>query len=152
MMVQRLGWMTVALAVASGCGDDDGTTDDTPAMDGGSATVRWGDLYAEDCDLTECPGRLLQTACACVSPPLEDDRLDIHRVGRSELNNEGGEPRNPDDDFCDPGAPSAAPDLGCFVEGSRPTRGEVQMVTVYGVADVFGNGDDADNITIEVYE
>jgi len=153
MTVQRLGWMALALCVALGCGDDDGTTDDPPDTDGGmEAGILWDDLYAEDCSLTSCPGRLVQSACTCIAPPLDDDRLDINRVGCSELNNEGGDPRNPDDDFCDPAGPSGAPDLGCFMEGSRPTRGDVQMVTVYGVADVFGNGGDATNISIEVYE
>jgi hypothetical protein len=61
-------------------------------------------------------------------------------------------PRTPEDDDCDPSAADGAPDLSCMMESGYPERGEVQMVTMYGVTDVFGNGGDANGIVVEVYE
>jgi hypothetical protein len=52
------------------------------------------------------------------------------------------------DDDCGDGAA----DLGCFTPEGYRQAGTPQDVTVYGVTDVFGNGVDADDITLEIFE
>ncbi len=152
MTVRRLRRMTLAFAVALGCGDDGGSGDG-PGADAGPAAEVFGDeLHSDECTLDHCPGALIQTACACVAPPLEGDGLESNRVGCAELDPGTGEPANPAEDFCDPAGGGAPPDLGCFEEGGRPTRGERQTVTMVGVVEVFRNGRDTNDITIEVFE
>ncbi len=141
--------MTLALVGAFGCGDDGGTTD----LDGGPrAPILFEDRYTAACTVPSCPGDLLLSACACVAPPLEDDGLDVNRVGCAELEPEPGTPRTPEADFCDPGAASTAPDLGCFMDGGLPTSGEVRTVTMYGVVEIFDNGPDTSDVTIDVLQ
>lgn len=144
MMLRRLGWITLALAGALGC-DDGGTTS---ADAGPRPAILFEELYGEVCTVSGCPGRLLQTACTCVASPL--DGFDVNRVGCSELEPEGDVPRTPEADFCDGAGASAAPDLGCFMDGSRPTLGTPELVTMYGVVEIFDIGVDTNEITVDV--
>ncbi len=163
-MTRSLLFSLLVLAL-TGCGDDSTGPMDAATADGGDADgavsdngVVGDELFADTClGALRCGAGELETACVCVAepatpPPGTPDAFDLNRVGCSQLEATGETSRNPDDDFCDAGGNDGAPDLGCMMEGSYRTRGEVQRVTFYGVVDVFGNGADADNITVEVYE
>lgn len=160
-------WLLFSVFVVglAGCGDDDtGPMDaarpDSGDTDGGAPDngVVGDEIYSGTClGPLRCGAGEIETACVCVPepampPPSMPDAFDINRVGCNQLEATGEASRNPEDDFCDPSANDAAPQLGCMMESGYRTRGEVQMVTFYGVVDVFGNGADADNITVEVYE
>lgn len=150
--------------VALACGDDSTPTDtgtppgDSGPGDGGDGGtdngILYDDIFADTCiDVTDtCPFLQVRSACVCVQEPDPDPTFVTNRVGCSELPIEAGIPRTPEDDDCDPSAASAAPDLSCMMESGYATRGEVQMVTMYGVVDVFGNGGDSNAILVEVYE
>ncbi len=159
-------WLLSSLLVTTllACGDDAGSMDaalpDSGDNDGGTADngVSGDEIYAESClGPLRCRAGQVETACVCVAepampPPAMPDAFDINRVGCNQLEATGETSRNPKDDFCDSGTNDAPPELGCMMDSGYRTRGEVQMVTFYGVVDVFGNGADADNITVEVYE
>ncbi len=148
----------------SACGDDDAPSVDAgPAADGGDVDagptdngVVGDEVFDGSCAAPRCGAGQLATACTCVpapaSPASDPDAFAINRVGCSQLESDGVNERNEQDDFCDESATDAAPNLGCMQPGSYRVRGEVQEVTMYGVVDVFGNGADADDITVEVYE
>ncbi len=138
-------------------GDDGGMEDgsDSGPPDNG---VTGDELYADTCVApTDCQASELDTACACVRAPQPGpdgmpNAFNINRVGCDQLEATGETVRTPEDDFCDDAGGDGAPELTCMTEGNYRVRGEVQMVTVYGVVDVFGNGSDADMITVEIYE
>lgn len=138
---------------ASDSGGDTG--DDTSVPDNG---VTGDEIYTDTCvAFPECMSVEVETACACVRRPLAGpdgmpNAFNINRVGCDQLEATGETVRNPDDDFCDDTADDGAAQNACNTMGSYRTRGEVQMVTMYGVVDVFGNGGDADMITVEIYE
>ncbi|MCB9611024.1 MAG: hypothetical protein H6721_02345 [Sandaracinus sp.] len=158
-----LGMCILALA---GCGDDDTTpgvdagpgTDADTTVDGGPVDngVVGDEIFDGSCSSPRCSGSELATACVCVPPPASPDAtpdaFTINRVGCSQLESDGVNERNEQDDFCDEGGADRAPNLSCMQAGMYRVRGEVQMVTMYGVVDVFGNGADADDILVEVYE
>ena len=164
-MRKLLGLM---LALASGamgaCGDDDTTPMDGGGGDAGDPTVDGGpvdngvsgdEVFAGSCTAPRCSGSQLATACTCVpapaSPAMNPEAFTINRVGCTQLESDGVNERNEQDDFCDEGGADRAPNLSCMQPGMYRVRGEVQMVTMYGVVDVFGNGADADDILVEVY-
>jgi hypothetical protein len=133
------------------CGDDSAMTRDSgPAGDAGEPIdeVRYDEAFSATCTQPSCNADEVATACACVRRPAADA---INRVGCSELMSEIGRPRTPEDDFCDPSAASAPPNLGCMMPGMYRAPGTPEMVTIFGVVDVFGNGADADNITVTIY-
>lgn len=143
--------LVVALGPALfGCGDDGGPS----GGDAGSGEdVMYDEAFAGTCTAAlSCTAQQVATACTCVDTPLTDSVFETNRVGCGELPTEMGRARIPEDDFCDPAANSGPPDLTCMMPGRLRTRGAVTMVTLYGVVDVFGNGGNADAITVEVYE
>jgi hypothetical protein len=152
--------LILGLALSTACGgDDDGGVDgggsDSGGVDGGPVDngVAYDDIFSGACaGSLRCGSGDVESACACVPVPSEEDIFATNRVGCSELPTEMGRPRTPEDDYCDPAAASATPNLGCMMEGMYHERGEVQMVTLHGVVDVFGNGGDADGILVQVYE
>jgi hypothetical protein len=158
--------LLVLSLVALGCGDDSTPTDTgMPPLDGGTGDgdvdtgtpdngVLYDDVHSEPClDTTDSCAFLFQrSACVCVQEPDENPTFATNRVGCSQLPTEAGIPRTPEDDDCDATAADATPDLSCMMESGFRVRGEVQMVTMYGVIDVFGNGGDANAILVEVYE
>lgn len=153
--------MTRALLLASliatlACGDDDTSpadagTDIGDLPDGGRPDngVRYDDFFSGECTRS-CGADQFLTGCVCVDAPEPAAEFSTNRVGCSQLTSEGAV-RNPEDDFCVEGAVDEAPNLGCMMPGSYRTVGTSEMVTMYGVVDVFGNGGDADAITVEVY-
>lgn len=150
---------TDAFVDAGGPGDDaatDATTDattDAPTdapieSDAGPRSVVGDDVYMGTCSDPGCGGNELETACACVPRPSDDNAL--NRVGCGQLDSGGGGPHNFDDDFCDELAADGAPSLGCTMPGMFRPAATPETVTLYGVVDVFGNGGDGDNISVEV--
>ncbi len=145
-----------------GCGDDDtsvadtGPRDDTgPEEDGGPADngVAYDEVFSGTCvRAPSCAASELETACTCSLTPMEGDALAGNLVGCNQLEATGETMRNPKDDFCDADGGDGVPNLACNMPGSYRPAGTSQMVTMYGVVDVFGNGANADAITVEVYE
>jgi len=143
----------------SGCGDDS----TTPPVDSGVVTDGGGDggvtdLVAGDetfdgtcISAPRCDATQTESACICVPTPRPEAVFATNRVGCAQLTTSGGAVRDPENDFCDASANDAAPNLSCFSPGGYFTAEPAEMVTVYGVVDVFGNGGDADAITIEIY-
>ncbi len=135
------------------CGDDstppmDGSVSDSGATDGvrGDETFEGTCISAPRCDATQT-----ESACNCVPTPRVEADFTTNRVGCAQLTASGEATRNPTDDFCDASANDGAPNLSCFDPAGYFTADPPEMVTVYGVVDVFGNGGDADNITVEIY-
>ncbi|MEM9073228.1 MAG: hypothetical protein AAGE52_32285 [Myxococcota bacterium] len=164
-MARTLFLAMIALGVA--CGDDDGTPgmdaatgdsggdDDSGVPDNG---VVGDDFYDESClEARRCRAGQLESACVCVPEPAMTpegmpDVFDINLVGCGQLEATGEVVRTPDIDFCDGEGNNTAVNTACLQDGGFRTRGEVQMVTFFGVVDVFGNGGDAENITVEIFE
>ncbi|MBW2462365.1 MAG: hypothetical protein JRH11_12025 [Deltaproteobacteria bacterium] len=163
-MQNRLVFLVLSLllgAFGPGCGDDapasdSGTPPGDSATDGATGNgVAYDDIFSEPCLDTSSACRSsfeMRSACVCTIEPDPNPIFVTNRVGCSQLPEEAAMPRTPEDDDCDPTEADAAPDLSCMMPGSFNTRGEVQMVTMFGVVDVFGNGADADSILVEVYE
>lgn len=118
---------------------DDPVANDDPAPTTGCA------------DVARCDDDELSTACTCVRAPREEEIFASNLTGCDELTTSGEIVRTPEDDFCSGAGASQPVDIGCFMEGMYRTRGDSSEVTVYGVVDVFGNGGDADAITVEIY-
>jgi hypothetical protein len=138
--------MSVA-ALAIGCGGGGGNTIDAGATDGGSTDpVLYDDLAPTSCSLT-CPGGTLLTACVCTPTPFGPGYETV-RTACSQIT--GGVVRTPERDYCVDGPADTAPDISCMM--TPRTRGTPQMVTVYGVVDVFGNGPDANDINLQFFE
>ena len=163
----RIPLSCLLLVVA--CGDDTSATDtgpapDVPAFDGGPEFdggpidpdagpdngVAGDEVYMGTCADPGCGWIQLESACACVPRPSDEAELALNRVGCGQLESGGGEPRNFDDDFCDEYASDGAPVLGCTMAGMYRPAGTPETATVYGVIDVFGNGGNADNLSVEV--
>ncbi len=131
---------TAALALAA-CGDDDDDTigdgdadaDADGDGDGDADDEVLGDEACGTCeDPPDCGESQVLSCCVCVRrPSAELTRTPCGAV----------------DDDCGGGAP----DLGCFDPAGYPEAGTPEDVTLYGVIDVFGNGVDADDITLEVF-
>lgn len=145
------------------CGDDatpaadSGTPDALPDGGDDSGVVDNGVRYDETFDGTclggiSCEGGMTESACACVVDPRVEDVFTSNRVGCGQLEASGEVARTPEDDFCDGAANDAPPNFGCFMPGSYTEAVTSETITIYGVVDVFGNGGNADNITVEVYE
>lgn len=145
--------LTLLVAIA-GCGDD-GTPTPMDSGAGDSATtdlVRGDETFDGTClSAPRCDATQTESACNCVATPREEAAFTTNRVGCAQLTASGEAMRNPADDFCDASAGDGAPDLSCFDPAGYVTAEAPEMVTVYGVVDVFGNGGDADNITVEIY-
>ncbi len=146
------------------CGDDGTVTTDSGTPDGSMGDgggdggtdngILYDDVFSDPCldSSDSCPFMNTRSACVCVRDPDPDATFATNRVGCSELPTEGGVPRTQADDDCDPSAANGAPDLSCMMESGYLTTGDTQMVTLYGVTDVFGNGGDANGIVVEVYQ
>lgn len=153
--------LVLSLAIAlAGCGDDDtsGPVDSGPDRDTGGDTCSENGVAGDEvfgACTQRCSGGEITTANVCVRPPVvlpaDPNALDVNRVGCGQLESDGINERNERDDFCDEAAADARPNLSCMQPGMYREPGEPQMVTMYGVVDIFGNGTDADDITIEVY-
>jgi hypothetical protein len=112
--------------------------------------VRFDETYDATClGSLGCVTGEVTSACTCLTRPAG---AELNRVGCATLVEELGHPRTAEDDFCDETAATGPPNLDCFMPGSYRPRGEVQMVTIHGIVDVFGNGGDADQILVEIYE
>ncbi|NOY92865.1 MAG: hypothetical protein GXP55_16900 [Deltaproteobacteria bacterium] len=142
--------LSSALALTlAGCGDDS-TPMDSGVDDGG---VRGDETFEGTCISPPlCDATQTESACNCVSTPRTEADFTTNRVGCAQLTASGEATRNPTDDFCDASANDGSPDLSCFDPAGYFTKEPEETVTVYGVVDVFGNGGDADNITIEIYD
>ena len=157
------------LVLVIACGDDSSPTDastqpDVRGFDGGDDFdagpaepdagsdngVSGDEVYMGSCADPGCGGIELESACTCVPSPSDEAALTLNRVGCGQLESGGGDPRNFDDDFCDEDSSDATPVLGCTTAGMYRPTGTPETATVYGVIDVFGNGGDADNLTVEV--
>ncbi len=135
-------WIGIALGCAGlGCGG--GGTPVVP--DAGSTAIVGGDDAPACPDMTCRPGETLH-ACACVPTPREYETV---RTSCAEISTPA-ETRTPLRDDCVDGPMGEPAALGCFTTGRRPP-GTPRSVTLYGVADVFGNGPDATGMTVEVY-
>lgn len=136
-------WLPFAsLCALAGCGAPRPTSD----ADAGTTLDIVGDDDAPVCSDLRCPSGSLAHACVCVPAPrtYETVRTSCAQISTPSVS------RTPDEDFCVDGAPDQPPDLGCFGERRRAPLAP-RPVTLYGVVDVFGNGPDADAITVEVY-
>lgn len=133
---------------------DGGMDSDAGPSDNG---VRYDEAFTEDCSVDRCDTRThVETACTCTqrpsqAPPSMPTVFDINRVGCAQLTAGGDGMRTPEDDSCDGSADNGAPALSCMMEGSYREASESASITLVGVVDVFGNGGDADAITVEVY-
>ena len=145
----RLARVLVSLASVSlfACGGDDGPT----GPGGGGEDVLYDDAFVGSCDALSCRDFQVKTACTCVDAPLSDTTFATNQVGCDQLPTEMGRPRTPEDDYCNPGAGDGSPAIDCMMPGMYDPAGTPMMITVYGVVDVFGNGGDADAITVEIY-
>ena len=132
----------------TGCGGDDATGD----AGGGGGDVLYDDAFTGSCSAAlDCSRIQLETACTCVDSPLVDDMFATNQVGCDQLPMEGTTPRTPADDYCNAAGGDGSPSIGCMMPGMYRAAGTSMDVTVYGVVDVFGNGGDADAITVEIY-
>lgn len=154
--------LVAALAgTAIACGDDatptvDSGTDSALPDGGDSGVVDNGVGFDETFDGTclgslSCDDGLVESACACTVEPRPEGVFTSNRVGCGQLEASGEIARTPKDDFCDGAAGDAPPNFGCFMPGSYNVAVASETITLYGVVDVFGNGGDADNITVEAY-
>ena len=136
------------LVLAGACGGDD----DGPGPGTGEDAL-YDDIYEGSCVAEPlCESFEIESACTCVTAPAVEADFATNRVGCAELPMEADAPRTPVDDYCDASASNGAPSIACMVEGMYRPAGTPMMVTLFGVVDVFGNGGDADGITVEVYE
>ncbi|MBI2893220.1 MAG: hypothetical protein HYY06_06675 [Deltaproteobacteria bacterium] len=134
-----------ALALSTaGCGDDDDSSTDGDAdvdvdadADGDADEVAGDEACGpESCpDPPSCDDGQVLSCCVCVRRQDES-----HPLART--------PCGAVDDDCGPGEP----DLGCFQPDGYRVAGDPQDVIVYGVTDIFGNGVDADDIRVEIFE
>jgi hypothetical protein len=138
----------VVISFLVGCGGSGGTTDAGSGGDGGSTDpVLYDDEAPTACSVTSCPAGTVLTACVCTPVPFGPG-FETVRTACSQIT--GGVARTPERDYCIEGAAGTPPDISCMI--TPRTRGTSQMVTVYGVVDVFGNGPDANAINLTFYE
>jgi hypothetical protein len=135
--------LSLVLAALGGCGNG-------PAMmtmnDAGSSDPVLYDDLAPTCTMT-CPAGQLLTACVC-TPVSFGAGFETVRTACSQIAT--GRPRTPARDYCVDGATGMPPDIGCMM--TPPTHGTPQNVWLYGVVDIFANGGDSNNITVEVFQ
>ncbi len=140
--------LALSVGLAAGCGGDDGPGTTGP----GGYDALYDDLFSASCIGTlSCGEYEVESACTCITLPSADPTFATNQVGCDQLPVEGDVPRTPEDDFCNPDSSDGAPSIGCMMPGTYREQGTPMMITVYGVVDVFGNGGDADNITVEIY-
>jgi len=115
--------------------------------------VAYGELApTEGCATPpRCLSFQVQSGCVCVTRPLEDEEFTAGRTSCAELNASGEVVRTPEDDYCDAAGDTREVNLDCMMPGSYIEAGESETLTIHGVVDVFGNGGDADAITVEIY-
>ncbi len=147
--------LAALVGVVGGCNGGGGGS--SPSGDAGMAeSVMYDQTYSATClgPLTCDPSAQVQSACTCIITPRTGDTYATRRTGCSQLMTAGssGGPRTHDKDFCDESANGTAPNLSCFMPGMYEPQATSQMVTFYGTVDVFGNGGDADGITVAVYK
>ena len=114
--------------------------------DAGSGDAVLYDDLAPTCSMTCNAGQVL-TACVC-TPQVYGAGFETVRTACSQIAT--GRPRTPARDYCVDGASGMPPDLSCMM--TPPVHGTPQMVTLFGVVDVFANGGDSNNITVEVFQ
>jgi hypothetical protein len=126
------------------------STPDAGEPDAGGDLIEGDDDAPQpsECPELRCPGGTLLHACVCVPVPRSDPAFATVRTSCAQIS-APGITRTPAVDFCVEGPADQPPDLACFTTGRRTPRAS-RMVTVYGVVDVFGNGGDADAITVEI--
>ncbi len=157
--------LAMGCGFVTGCGDDDGTTPvdatvtDTSTTDGGADEdtgpvdngVAGDEIFDDsDCSAPTCGPVELESACTCIATPVDNAAVLLNQVGCGQLDAPDGVVRNLKDDFCDEEENDGAPVLGCNEMGMYRPRGTSEMATMYGVVDVFGNGGDANNISVEI--
>jgi hypothetical protein len=131
------------------CGTGPSSLVDGGGADGGDPIVGDDDApQPGDCPDLRCRAGTLPHACVCVPTPRTDPAYATVRTTCAQIA-APLVPRTPERDFCVEGAENQPPDLSCFGVARR-VPGPSRMVTLYGVVDVFGNGGDADGITLEV--
>lgn len=136
-----VGWSVAA--VMAGCGGGPGAM-----SDGGTSDPVLYDDLAPTCTAGCRPGET-NTACVCTPLPYGAMYTTV-RTACSQIAT--GRARSPARDYCIDGASGTAPDISCMM--TPPTRGTPIPggVTLWGVVDVFANGGDSNNITVEVYQ
>ncbi len=137
--------LVASIATIAGC-NPPAAVPDGGGTDAAQADPVLYDDHAPTCTMT-CPSGQLLTACACVPAPFGSDYTTV-RTACSQIAT--GRARTPARDYCVDGASNMAPDLSCMM--TPPTMGTSQMVTLYGVVDVFANGGDSSNIMVQVYQ
>lgn len=148
VQLRARSWLVgLALVSAAGCGGGgNGTADAGPGTDGGTTDLVLYDDLAPTCSMSCSAGQVL-TACIC-TPVVFGAGFETVRTACSQIAT--GRPRTPARDYCITGSPSTPPDLSCMM--TPPTRGTPMPVTLFGVVDIFANGGDSANITVEVFE
>jgi hypothetical protein len=143
--------LALPLALA-GCDDGNGSSNEDAGamMDAGG----FEDPFTGSCahEPPVCQDLRVETACACVIEPDPNPDFSTNRVGCNQLMSSAGRERTPEKDECAEGDGNTPPELSCMTPGSLRTSGEPQQVTLFGVVDVFGNGGDASDIKVEVFE
>ena len=147
MLRLLLASISIASLPLLACGGDDDPTG--PGVEG--EDVLYDDAFTGSCDSLTCRDSEVKTACTCVDAPLTDAMFATNQVGCDQLPTEMGRPRTPEDDYCDAAGGDDGPAIDCMMPGMYDPAGTPMMITVYGVVDVFGNGGDANAITVEVY-
>ncbi len=103
------------------------------------------DGLAPTCAMS-CAAGTIATACTC-TPVTFGAGHDTTRTSCAAIT--GGRARTPERDYCLDGASGTAPDLSCMM--TPPVAGTSRDVTLYGMVDIFANGGDSNNITVEVF-
>lgn len=127
----------------------------TSMPDGGGNTdpVLYDDL-APTCAMS-CAAGTIATACTC-TPVTFGAGHDTTRTSCASIT--GGRARTPERDYCLDGASGTAPDLSCMMTPPAHAMSYAscsdpgaRCVTLYGLVDIFANGGDSNNITVEVF-
>jgi hypothetical protein len=134
---------SIAAGVA-GCGNGPASMGDA-----GLAGVLYDRPPTDGCGAITCNAGQVTTGPNCVCTPLPFGAMyTTVRTACSQIAT--GRPRTPARDYCVDGASGMAPDLSCMM--TPLTRGTPQMVTLWGVVDIFANGGNSDGITVEVFQ
>ncbi len=138
--MQRFFLPTLLLFLGVGCGDDDDDTGadadaDVDADADADDPVANDDACGACDDPPDCSQSEVLSCCVCVR--RQDGDHPLARTACGDV----------DEDCAD-----GEPDLSCFLPEGAVEPGESEEVIVYGVTDIFGNGVDADGITLELFE
>jgi hypothetical protein len=144
-MRRSLSFLFIASSLALGCGGGGGGSDAGGGGDGGGNDPVLYDDHATSCTLSCMPGTV-NTACTC-TPVTFGTGFETVRTACSQIAT--GRARTPARDYCVDGAAGAPADISCMM--TPPVAGASQMVTLYGVVEIFANGPDSGNITVDVF-